>query len=42
LLEGLEKELNAAKAEYKMLLERDVPAFNKAVGGAMTPLTGRE
>ena len=40
LLETLEKDLNAAKAEYKALVERDVPAFNRAIGGAMTPLTG--
>jgi hypothetical protein len=40
LLETIEKDLNAAKAEYKALLERDVPAFNRAIGGAMTPLTG--
>jgi hypothetical protein len=32
--------LNAARTEYKTLLECDVPAFNRAIGGAMTPLTG--
>ncbi len=42
LLEGIEKELTAVKAEYKTLLDRDVPAFNRAIGGAMTPLTGRD
>jgi hypothetical protein len=40
LMEGIEKELNAAKTEYKNLLDREVPAFNRAIGGAMTPLTG--
>jgi hypothetical protein len=40
LVETIEKDLNAAKAEYKSLLERDVPAFNRAVGAAMVPLTG--
>jgi hypothetical protein len=40
LMEGIEKELNAAKAEYRSLIDRDVPAFNRAIGGAMTPLTG--
>jgi hypothetical protein len=40
LMEGIEKELNAAKSEYRNLLDRDVPAFNRAVGGAITPLTG--
>jgi hypothetical protein len=40
LVETIEKDLNAAKAEYKILLERDVPAFNRAVGSSMTPLVG--
>ena len=40
LVETIEKDLNAAKADYKTLMERDVPAFNRAIGGAMTPLTG--
>jgi hypothetical protein len=40
LVETIEKDLNAAKTEYKALLERDVPAFNRAVGAAMAPLTG--
>src|SRR6185295_13429092 len=40
LVETIEKDLNAAKAEYKILLERDVPAFNRAVGTAMLPLPG--
>ena len=40
LMEGIEKELNAAKTEYRNLLDREVPAFNRAIGGAMTPLTG--
>jgi photosystem II stability/assembly factor-like uncharacterized protein len=40
LVETIEKDLNAAKTEYKNLLERDVPAFNRTVGSSMTPLTG--
>jgi len=40
LVETIEKDLNAARAEYKILLERDVSAFNRAVGTAMLPLTG--
>jgi hypothetical protein len=40
LVETIEKDLDAAKAEYKTLLERDVPAFNRAVGAAISPLTG--
>jgi hypothetical protein len=40
LLETIEKDLNAAKTEYRSLLERDIPAFNRVIGGAMTPLTG--
>ena len=40
LLETIEKDLNGAKADYKILMDRDVPAFNRAIGGAMTPLTG--
>jgi len=38
LIEGIEKELNAARAEYRTLMERDVPAFNRAIGNAITPL----
>jgi hypothetical protein len=38
LLETIEKDLNAAKADYKKLMEQDVPAFNRSVGGAITPL----
>jgi photosystem II stability/assembly factor-like uncharacterized protein len=39
VLETVEKDLNAAKSDYKTLMERDVPAFNRAIGGTMTPLT---
>jgi hypothetical protein len=42
VMETIEKDLNAAKAEYKNLMERDVPAFNRAMGGAITPLISRE
>ena len=41
LLETIEKDLNAAKAEYRKVMDQDVPAFNRAIGTAMTPLTGR-
>jgi photosystem II stability/assembly factor-like uncharacterized protein len=40
VMESIEKDLNGAKAEYKNLMDRDVPAFNRAIGGAITPLTG--
>jgi hypothetical protein len=40
LMETIEKDLNAARTDYRNLLERDIPAFNRAIGGAMTPLTG--
>jgi len=40
LVETIEKDLNAARADYRNLLEREIPAFNRAIGGAMTPLTG--
>jgi len=42
VLETIEKDLNAAKSEYKTLMERDVPAFNRAIAGGMTPLTGAQ
>jgi photosystem II stability/assembly factor-like uncharacterized protein len=41
VMESIEKDLNAARADYKNLMDRDVPAFNRAIGGAITPLTGR-
>ena len=40
MMETIEKDLNAAKADYTTLMERDVPAFNRAIGNAITPLTG--
>ena len=40
VMESIERDLNAAKADYKSLMEREVPAFNRAIGGAITPLTG--
>ena len=40
VMESIEKDLNAARADYKGLMDRDVPAFNRAIGGAITPLTG--
>jgi photosystem II stability/assembly factor-like uncharacterized protein len=39
VLETIEKDMNTAKSEYKTLMERDVPAFNRAIGNATTPLT---
>ncbi len=41
VMESIEKDLNAAKADYKNVMDRDVPAFNRAIGGAITPLQGR-
>src|SRR3954453_11097072 len=38
LLESIEKDLSTAKSEYKKLMDQDVPAFNRAVAGTMTPL----
>jgi photosystem II stability/assembly factor-like uncharacterized protein len=40
VLDGLSKELNAAKAAYGAAMERDVPAFNRAAAGlGLRPLT---
>jgi len=41
VLETIEKDLNGAKADYRRLMDQDVPAFNRAIGSAITPLTGR-
>ena len=39
LLEMIEKDLAAAKAEYRTLMDKDVPAFNKnLVANGMTPV----
>lgn len=39
LVLGLEKELQAVQAEYKNLMERDVPAYNRSIAGsALTEL----
>ena len=40
VLESVEKDLNAVKSDYKKLMDQDVPAFNRAIGSAITPLTG--
>jgi photosystem II stability/assembly factor-like uncharacterized protein len=40
MLENIEKDLTAAKSDYRSLMDRDVPAFNRAIGGVITPLTG--
>jgi hypothetical protein len=42
VMETIEKDLTAAKSEYKNLMDRDVPAFNRAASGSITPLLGRE
>jgi len=42
VMETIEKDLNGAKAAYKNVIEQDVPAFNRAIGGAITPLTSKE
>jgi hypothetical protein len=39
VMETIEKDLNTARAEYKRVMEQEVPAFNRAVGDAMTPLS---
>ena len=41
VLESIEKDLNGVKGEYRKLMDQDVPAFNRAIGSVMTPLTGR-
>jgi hypothetical protein len=41
VLEGIEKDLNSVKNEFRRVMDQDVPAFNRAIGSAMTPLTGR-
>ncbi len=39
LVLGLEKELAAVQAEYKNLMEREVPAYNRSIAGsALTEL----
>jgi hypothetical protein len=41
VLDGLSKELNAAKGEYRKAIETDVPAFNRiAAGLGLRPLSG--
>ena len=41
VMDGLSKELNAAKGAYQSAMDRDVPAFNRAAAGlglkALTP-----
>ena len=39
---GIEKDLTAVKAEYRALMDRDLPAFNKQLtsGGAMAVSAG--
>jgi len=39
VLETIERDLNGARADYKTVMDRDVPSFNRAIGGAITPLT---
>jgi formiminotetrahydrofolate cyclodeaminase len=40
MMEGIEADLNTAKTDFKTLMDRDVPSFNRAIGNAITPLTG--
>jgi hypothetical protein len=35
VMESIEKDLNAARVDYKRLMDQDVPAFNRSVGGAV-------
>jgi hypothetical protein len=41
VLESIEKDLSTVKGEFRKVMDQDVPAFNRAIGSAMTPLTGR-
>jgi hypothetical protein len=41
VLETIEKDLNVAKNEFRKVMDQDIPVFNRAIGSAMTPLTGR-
>jgi photosystem II stability/assembly factor-like uncharacterized protein len=41
VMETIEKDLSSAKADYKRLMDDEVPAFNRALGGSVTPLTGK-
>ena len=41
VLETIEQDLKAATAAYRDLMDHEVPAFNRAIAGNMTPLTGR-
>ena len=38
VVETIEKDLNAARAEYKKVMEQEVPAFNRAIAGTTAPL----
>jgi hypothetical protein len=40
MLENIEKDLTSAKTDYRNLIDREIPAFNRAIGNAITPLTG--
>jgi hypothetical protein len=39
LMETIEKDLTGAKADYKRVMEQEVPAFNRSVGSAIAPLS---
>jgi hypothetical protein len=41
VMETIEKDLNTAKADYRRVMDQEVPAFNRAITGSMTPLSGR-
>ena len=34
----LERQLQAVQAECRSLLEKEIPAYNKTIGGGLTPL----
>jgi photosystem II stability/assembly factor-like uncharacterized protein len=40
VMESIESDLSRVKSDYTTLMDRDVPAFNRTLGGAITPLTG--
>ncbi len=42
VMEGIEKDLANARADYKRLMEQEVPAFNRVLSGGMAPLSGRQ
>jgi photosystem II stability/assembly factor-like uncharacterized protein len=39
VLETVEKDLTSIRNDYKRLMDQEVPAFNRAIAGSMSPLT---